>query len=161
MLNPYLGWHESHISMELSQWWYLWHSEIWEFKKRVIAVSIFYQAETIKAMIINLVNCIAKHCGTSTSQNWRHLMNNLAVFGACVGSSDRNYSLPSQGILKGDLYDWFGISCVTNDNFCFYLQDRLIQTSQTGGQWYSSPFSIPWLSGKKLFKCVLSLSLSL
>ncbi len=31
------------------------------------------------------------------------------------------------------------------DNFCFYLQNRLIQTSQTGGQRYSdtSPFSIP------------------
>ncbi len=31
-------------------------------------------------------------------------------------------------------------------NFCFYLQNRLIQTSQTGGQPYSdtSPFSIPW-----------------
>ncbi len=31
-------------------------------------------------------------------------------------------------------------------NFCFYLQNRLIQISQTGGQWYSdtSPFSIPW-----------------
>jgi hypothetical protein len=30
--------------------------------------------------------------------------------------------------------------------FCFYLQNRLIQTSQTGGQQYSdtSPFSIPW-----------------
>jgi hypothetical protein len=36
---------------------------------------------------------------------------------------------------------------MTTANFCFYLQDRLIQTSQTGGQWYSdtSPFSIPWL----------------
>jgi hypothetical protein len=34
---------------------------------------------------------------------------------------------------------------LTNDNFCFYLQNKLIQTSQTGGQWYSdtSPFSIP------------------
>ncbi len=33
------------------------------------------------------------------------------------------------------------------DNFCFYLQNRLIQTSQTGGQWYNdtSPFSIPCL----------------
>jgi len=30
--------------------------------------------------------------------------------------------------------------------FCFYLQNKLIQTSQTGGQWYSdtSPLSIPW-----------------
>jgi hypothetical protein len=35
---------------------------------------------------------------------------------------------------------------MTTDNFCFYLQNRLIQTSQTGGQWYSdtSFFSIPW-----------------
>jgi len=34
---------------------------------------------------------------------------------------------------------------MTTDNFCFYLQSRLIQTSQTGGQWYSdtSPFGIP------------------
>jgi hypothetical protein len=50
-----------------------------------------------------------------------------------------------QGFLKGDctidlLFDWFGISCMTTDNFCFYLQN-----GQTGGQWYSgtSPFSIP------------------
>ncbi len=45
------------------------------------------------------------------------------------------------------LLDWFGISCMTNDNFCFYLQNRLIQTSQTGGQLHSdtSPFSIPCL----------------
>jgi hypothetical protein len=43
------------------------------------------------------------------------------------------------------LFDWLGISCMTTDNFCFYLQNRLIQTSQTGGQWYSDtfPFSIP------------------
>jgi hypothetical protein len=36
---------------------------------------------------------------------------------------------------------------MTTDNFCFYLQNRLIQTSQTGGQWYNAttPFSIPWL----------------
>jgi hypothetical protein len=40
---------------------------------------------------------------------------------------------------------------MTTDNFCFYLQNRLIQTSQTGGQWYSdsSPFSIPWYSFQK------------
>ncbi len=31
------------------------------------------------------------------------------------------------------------------DNFCFYLQNRLIQANQTGGKLYSdtSPFSIP------------------
>ncbi len=40
---------------------------------------------------------------------------------------------------------------MTTDNFCFYLQNRLIQTGQTGGQWYSdtSPFSIPWLKEQK------------
>jgi hypothetical protein len=40
---------------------------------------------------------------------------------------------------------------MTTDNFCFYFQNRLIQTTQTGGQWYSDthPFSIPW---PKLFK---------
>jgi hypothetical protein len=60
--------------------------------------------------------------------------------------------LLGQGILKGVvsrtidlLFDWFGISCMMTDNFCFYLQNRLIQTNQTGGQQYSdtSPFSIP------------------
>jgi hypothetical protein len=37
---------------------------------------------------------------------------------------------------------------MTTDNFCFYLQKRLIQASQTGGQRYSdtSPFSIPCLN---------------
>jgi hypothetical protein len=53
-----------------------------------------------------------------------------------------------QGILKGKyhcdvdlLFDWFGISCMTTDNFFF------CKTSQTGGQWYNdtSPFSIPWI----------------
>jgi hypothetical protein len=31
------------------------------------------------------------------------------------------------------------------DNFCFYLQNRLVRTGQTGGQQYSdtSPFSVP------------------
>ncbi len=34
---------------------------------------------------------------------------------------------------------------MTTEMFCFYLQKRLIQTSQTGGQRYSDtyPFSIP------------------
>ncbi len=41
------------------------------------------------------------------------------------------------------------------NNFCFYLQNRLIQTGQTGGQWYSdtSPFSIPWLE-PNLFRAI-------
>ncbi len=37
---------------------------------------------------------------------------------------------------------------MTTDNFCFYLQNRLFETSQTGGQWYSDIFlfSIPCFS---------------
>ena len=36
---------------------------------------------------------------------------------------------------------------MTIDNFSFYLQNRLIQTSQTGGQWYSDtpPLVFPGL----------------
>jgi hypothetical protein len=36
---------------------------------------------------------------------------------------------------------------MTTDNFCFYYQNRLIQTIQTGGEQYSDtlPFRIPWL----------------
>ncbi len=50
------------------------------------------------------------------------------------------------------MFDWFGISCLTTDNFCFCLQNRLIQTGQTGGQLYSdtSPFSVPWIHWKLL-----------
>jgi hypothetical protein len=35
---------------------------------------------------------------------------------------------------------------MATDNFHFYLQNRLIQTGQTGAQVYSdtSPFSVPW-----------------
>ncbi len=34
---------------------------------------------------------------------------------------------------------------MTTDNFCFYLQNRLIKTGQTGGQWYidTSPLVFP------------------
>jgi hypothetical protein len=41
---------------------------------------------------------------------------------------------------------------MTTDIFCFYFQNRQIQTSQTRGQRYSdtSPFIIPWLIPKKL-----------
>jgi hypothetical protein len=38
---------------------------------------------------------------------------------------------------------------MTTDNFGFYFQNRLMQTSQKGGQRYSdsSPFSIPCMCG--------------
>ena len=54
-----------------------------------------------------------------------------------LGYIDNTYN---QGILNGKhqctidlLFDWFGISCMTTDNFCFSLPNRLIQTSQTEG----------------------------
>ncbi len=62
-----------------------------------------------------------------------------------------------QGILKGEvsLYCWPPVWLVWNQlynnwQFFIYLQNRLIQTSKTGGQWYSdtSPFSFPCLRYK-------------
>jgi hypothetical protein len=49
---------------------------------------------------------------------------------------------------------------MTADNFCFYLQNRLIQTSQTGGQWYSDtpPFSIPCTDIKSIHQVLLPFS---
>jgi hypothetical protein len=50
---------------------------------------------------------------------------------------------PPVWLVRNQLYD--------NRQFLFFLQSRLIQTSQTGGQEYSdtSPFSIPWLIHKQ------------
>jgi len=52
------------------------------------------------------------------------------------------------------LFDCLGIRCMTTEKFCFYLENRLIQTGQTGGQLYSdtSPFSVPWLDLGKFFQ---------
>jgi hypothetical protein len=52
---------------------------------------------------------------------------------------------------------------MTTGNFCFYLQNRLIQNSQTGGQWYSdtSPFSIPCLYTFSLAHCFFRIMTSL
>jgi hypothetical protein len=45
---------------------------------------------------------------------------------------------------------------MTNDILCVFLQNRLIQTSEAGGQQYSdtSPFSIPWLNTRRRFQPV-------
>jgi hypothetical protein len=44
---------------------------------------------------------------------------------------------------------------MTTDNFCFYLQNRLFQTSQTGGQGtvILPPLAFPAYTGKK-FSCL-------
>jgi len=49
---------------------------------------------------------------------------------------------------------------MTTNNFCFYLQNRPIQTGQTGGQRYSdtSPFSIPWLNQSSSLGTVLGVT---
>ncbi len=71
------------------------------------------------------------------------------VFGGDICGWPRH---TDHGILKGEvsLFHWPPVWLVWNqlygvtDNVCFYWQNRLILTSQTGGQWYSdaSPFSI-------------------
>jgi hypothetical protein len=63
----------------------------------------------------------------------------------------REYSRGNHHCTIDLMFDWFGISCVTTNHFCFYLQNTQIQTSQTGGQRNSntSPFSIPWTVPKE------------
>jgi hypothetical protein len=63
---------------------------------------------------------------------------------ACIGPGNTKGGMKYHCTV-GLLFDWFGIICMTTDNCCFYLQNRLIQTTQTGGQWYSdtSPLVFP------------------
>ncbi len=73
-----------------------------------------------------------------------------------------------QGILKGEvsMYRWPPVWLVWNQlygnwQFLFYLQNRLSQNNQTGGQQYSdtSPFSIPCLIWQRIKKLGNVLSL--
>jgi len=50
----------------------------------------------------------------------------------------RVFRLVKPGNTKGGSVTVPLTSCLTTDDFCFYLQNRLIQTSQTG-QWYGDP----------------------
>jgi hypothetical protein len=72
-----------------------------------------------------------------------------------------------QGILKGEvsLYPWHLVWLVwsqlyDNWQFLFYLQNRLIQISQTVDQQYSDtpPFSIPCILRTKLVSWLLSIT---
>jgi len=74
---------------------------------------------------------------------------NLKTLSITMKNETRN-----QGILKGKYHCTFDLlfDCMTIDNFCFYLQKRLIQTSQTGGQWYSDISIFPPLVFPGLFK---------
>jgi hypothetical protein len=59
-------------------------------------------------------------------------------------SAPEQLSILAQGILKGDhctidlLFDWFGISCATTDNFCFYFakQTNPNHANRSMVQWY-------------------------
>ncbi len=80
---------------------------------------------------------------------WRHHIGRLTTNLHCTkgnkagNTKGGSITVPLTSCLTGlDSAVW-----LTTDNFCFYLQNRLIQTSQTGGQRYSDtfPFSIPWI----------------
>ncbi len=76
----------------------------------------------------------------------RQFFSNLLVTLLPVDSHSREYWRGKYHCTIDLLFDWFGMNYMITDNFWFYLQNRLFQTSQTGGQQYSdtSPFSIPW-----------------
>ncbi len=56
------------------------------------------------------------------------------------------------------LFDWFWLVCFANKNN-FQLSYSWLQTSHTGGQWYSdtSPFSITWFDPAKFFEASLKI----
>jgi hypothetical protein len=58
----------------------------------------------------------------------------IALTAVMLDAQAREYKSGKYHCTIDLLFDWFEISCMTTDNFCFYLQNRLIQTSQTGGQ---------------------------
>jgi hypothetical protein len=49
---------------------------------------------------------------------------------------------------------------MTPNNFCFYLQNRLIQTGKIGGQRYTDtpPFSIPWMKSQVISRETIHLN---
>jgi hypothetical protein len=59
----------------------------------------------------------------------------------------REYKMGTYHCTIDLLFDWFGIICMTTENFSFSFAKQLIQIGQTGGQWFSdtSCFGIPWL----------------
>jgi hypothetical protein len=74
--------------------------------------------------------CSRKHwrqyfCSRNTCPNREMSMNNIWPGNTKGGS----ITVPLTSCLTG-----LESGCMTTDNFCFYLQNRLIQTSQTGGQ---------------------------
>ncbi len=80
---------------------------------------------------------LISECGTDVYR-WRYNINIIITHADWLTEwGTREYSRGKYHCTVDLLFDWFGISCMTTDNFCFYLQNRLIQTSQTGGQQYS------------------------
>jgi hypothetical protein len=109
----------------------------------------FWKLMCILSILIRIVNscnvCVFYFCTFSKTLN---------LFKETYFITLKKSRLLKQGILKGEvsLYHWPPVWLVWNqlyDNwqFLIFLQNRLIQISRTGGQWYSytPPFSIPCL----------------
>ncbi len=133
---------------------YIYDSKLLQYKPQKI------MTETIEALI-NIQCTIA--CGISAlkvigfHKKWRR----NTINDTCgLYYKPWNTKWGSITVPLTSLIDWFGIGCMTTDNFCFYLQNKLIQTSQTGGQWYSdtSPFSIPCYKPIKIVMTILKVT---
>ncbi len=100
---------------------------LWTNKERLFDLSSFFLACLI---LVDKVRSLPRECGVTScsGRHWAYLT---------------SYQ-PEK--LTMDKHSSLFCRCMTTDNFCFNLQNRMIQTSQTGGQWYSdtSPFSIIW-----------------
>ncbi len=127
---------------------------------RIIKCNTLAYLHIHKLQKIKCFECSPKDCILNTSfplwiKNGPNMLSCCTTLGwnSLPGTNTTTYWAHSKVIKKMKCCErkpwWhlFGISCVTTDNFCFYLKNRLIQTSQTGGQQYNdtSPFSIPCL----------------
>ncbi len=108
--------------------------ELFSIRRAVVDFAIILSAEYFLTFTIlgvwHLINC-----------TWFQRLSAILILGA-GNTKGGSITVPFTScltVLK------FRISCMTTDKFC-YLQNRLMQTNQTGGHSYSdtSPLSIPW-----------------
>ncbi len=83
------------------------------------------------------VNCIEPSPSARVPGHLYYFLNVVASSADCLACLDRagNTKRGKYHCTIDLLFDWFGISYMTNDNFCFCLKIRLIQTSQTEGHY--------------------------
>ncbi len=108
--------------------------------------SSFWPLADVKPMSKDLVHAMPWQC-IFALYLWPHFTHQLHVFWNPAHLKETPGNTNGGSITVPFTSCLTGLESVVRQltNFCFYLQNRLIQTSQTGGQWYSdtSPLVFP------------------